>query len=100
MYVRLFNEPIVEAITAWDFADGAWLKAPSGIIHEDGTTKPVYHLLKEYVHNKWHTSVDLVTDENGYVKISGYRGMYDVNVNDKRAEYKLGKEPGDCVMVG
>lgn len=100
MYVRLFNEPIVEAITAWDFADGAWLKAPSGIIHEDGTTKPVYHLLKEYVHNKWHTSVDLVTDENGYVKISGYRGMYAVTVNDKRAEYKLGKEPGDCVTVG
>ncbi|MDD6327005.1 MAG: endo-1,4-beta-xylanase [Eubacteriales bacterium] len=89
MYVRLFNEPLVEAITAWDFADGAWLKAPSGIIHEDGSIKPVYHTLKDYVHNKWHTSKTLVTDEDGYAEITGYRGSYEIKEDARKGSFVL-----------
>lgn len=99
MYVRLFDEPIVEAVTGWDFADGAWLKAPSGIIHEDGTTKPVYHLLKDYVHNKWHTSEDLVTDAEGYVTLTGYRGKYEATVGTQSGKFELGKETDGVTLV-
>ncbi|MCR4933460.1 MAG: endo-1,4-beta-xylanase, partial [Lachnospiraceae bacterium] len=79
IYVRLFNEPSVEAITGWDFADGAWLNAPSGIVRADNTLKPVYHVLKDYIHKTWSTNETLVTDENGFVTLTGYRGFYEVS---------------------
>ena len=63
MYEILFEHPLVEAITGWDFADGAWLHAPSGLIREDNTLKPAYHELKRLIHKEWHTEDTLKTDE-------------------------------------
>ena len=98
MYVRLFEEPLVEAITGWDFADGAWLNAPSGIIRKDNSLKPVYHVLKDYINNKWHTTAVLVTDENGYVDHEGYRGEYTVSSGEKFGAFTLGKKNTNCIV--
>lgn len=92
MYQRLFEHPLVEAITGWDFADGAWLHAPSGIIREDGSLKPVYHTLQNLIHNEWTTDVTLTTDENGYVTLEGFRGEYEVASDAQKALFKLSKE--------
>ncbi len=47
MFHILLSHPSVEAITQWDFGDGAWLGAPSGCIRKDGSTKPSYDVLKK-----------------------------------------------------
>ncbi len=76
MYRILFAHPQVEAITGWDFADGAWLKAPSGVIREDNSLKPAYHMLKKLIKEEWWTDVEVCTDENGYVDVEGFKGDY------------------------
>lgn len=91
MYVRLFEHPLVEAITGWDFADGGWLHAPSGIIREDNSLKPVYHTLDQLIHEEWSTDEMLFTDENGCVEFTGIRGTYSVRTADYEDSFILQK---------
>ena len=81
MYSVLFSHPLVEAITTWDFNDGCWLKAPSGFVHEDNTEKPSYHALMGLIHGDWKTHENLVTDENGFVTLTGFKGEYKLTTN-------------------
>ena len=74
MYEILFAHPLVEAITGWDFADGAWLGAPSGFIRKDNTTKPVYDKIRSMIKDEWWTDITVKTDDNGNVLVSGVRG--------------------------
>lgn len=99
MYTRLFQHPQVEAITGWDFADGGWLHAPSGIIREDNSEKPVYNTLYNLVHNEWSTNEDLVTDENGFVELNGIRGQYSANAVDKSITFTLSKDTSDITLI-
>lgn len=97
MYERLFEHPLVEAVTGWDFADGAWLHAPSGLVRLDNSEKPAYFALKNMIHEKWHTNKTIVTDGEGYVTLSGYRGLYSVKAGDKTAELVLNKNAKELV---
>ncbi len=76
MYSVLFGHPLVEAITTWDFNDGCWLKAPSGFVHEDNTEKPSWYALKQLIHGDWETHEVLVTDDEGCLCFSGFKGDY------------------------
>ena len=98
MYRILFEHPQVEAITAWDFADGAWLGAPSGIVHKDFSEKPVYHMLKKLIKEEWTTNVTLKTDENGWITLDGYRGEYELNVSNHIGKYQLKKGVKDAIV--
>lgn len=89
MYRILFAHPLVEAITAWDFSDGAWLGAPSGIIRKDGSTKPVYDMLKHLIKEEWTTSATLKTNEDGWITVEGYKGQYELQVGSCVASYQL-----------
>lgn len=91
MYTRLFAHPLVEAVTGWDFADGAWLGAPSGVIRRDNSVKPSYEMLKNLIHNEWHTDVVLKTDENGNVELEGFKGTYEATLDGKKASFTLSK---------
>ena len=48
-YGVLLAHPAVEAITWWDFPDGCWLNAPSGLVRKDMTPKPAYERLLKLV---------------------------------------------------
>ena len=76
MYRILFSHPLVEAITTWDFKDGAWLKAPSGFVREDGSRKPSYEMLHNLVKNEWWTNTTVTTDAEGRAKVCGFKGDY------------------------
>lgn len=89
MYTTLFAHPLVEAITGWDFADGGWLHAPSGIIRADNSEKPVYHTLNSLINNEWHTDITLSTDANGYISLEGIRGDYSITSNNLTSKFKL-----------
>lgn len=92
MYSFLFAHPLVEAITGWDFSDGAWLGAPSGVIRKDNSVKPSYTLLKKLIHEVWNTDEEIHTDDNGNVEIEGFRGTYSLFAGDKEATLTLEKQ--------
>ena len=89
MYTALFEHPLVEAITTWDFNDGCWLKAPSGFVHMDNTEKPSFYTMQKLIHETWETHENLSTDENGYVTFNGFKGNYEISANGKKACFNL-----------
>ena len=89
MYSVLFAHPLVEAITTWDFNDGCWLKAPSGFVHEDNTEKPSYTALKNLIHGAWETHETLVTDDDGFLAFTGYKGDYQLKTAAGSAGFAL-----------
>lgn len=100
MYRILYAHPLVEAVTGWDFADGAWLGAPSGVIRKDNSLKPVYGKLKEMIKGEWWTEeCEICTDANGCVEIEGVRGDYEVYLGEKCVPFKLTKEMADELVV-
>ena len=90
-YQILFGHPLVEAVTGWDFADGAWLHAPSGLIREDNSIKPAYLELQRLIHEEWTSNGVLHTDANGMARLQGYRGAYVFSKAGEHAEYTLKK---------
>ena len=97
-YSTLFAHPLVEAITTWDFTDGRWLKAPSGVLHADNTEKPVYHKLMNLIHGEWETHVSLTTDESGYADLTGFKGRYSIKAGNRSFEFDLDRDQ-DLVLT-
>lgn len=89
MYRILFEHPLVEAITTWDYRDGAWLKAPSGFIRLDNSLKPSYKMLKKLVKEEWWTDTSIVTDSEGYALVEGFKGEYNISTDGISADVTL-----------
>ena len=101
MYSMLFSHPLVEAITTWDFSDGAWLKAPSGLVREDSSIKPAYEALHKLIHETWETHETLRTDADGWVSFTGFRGGYSLRAGQQEAAITLrGKQEEAVVRMG
>ena len=93
MYTTLFAHPQVEAITTWNFNDGCWLGAPSGLVRKDNSEKPSYHKLMSCIHGEWETHLHGWTDENGYLTFEGYKGRYMLRTAGGTAEMQLTGSP-------
>ena len=91
MYHILFEHPLVEAVTGWDLADGAWLGAPSGLLRKDGSPKPSYLELKRLIKEEWHTEYTVHTDENGMAQVEGFKGEYVAISGDTSATFFISK---------
>lgn len=98
MYSILFSHPLVQAITNWDFTDGCWLGAPSGLLRRDGTEKPAYAALKGLIHGEWETREHLVTDADGRLTFTGFKGGYAVEAAGRRASLTL-EEDAETTLV-
>ncbi len=96
MYRILFKHPLVQAVTCWDFTDGGWLKAPSGVIRSDGSAKPAYDMLKKLIKQEWHTEYEIHTDNNGFADVEGFKGEYALSMGNLSAAFKL--ESGCDIM--
>ena len=95
----LFNHPRVEAVTAWDFTDGCWLGAPSGLLAADNREKPVYLELDKRINSQWRTDIEVVTDESGCVKVEGFQGMYALSDGTRAANFRLGTDTQGIEIV-
>ena len=89
MYRILFSHPLVQAITTWDYKDGAWLKAPSGYIRLDNSLKPSYKMLKNLVKNEWWTDTEVMTDAEGYANVEAFKGEYSISCDGASANTEL-----------
>ncbi len=79
MYSHVFeHHPQVTGFTTWDFQDGMWLNAPSGLLRTDGSTKLSYEGLDSLINGKWRTCVDGRTGSNGCMELAGIRGEYEI----------------------
>jgi len=76
-YDTLFAHPLVESITWWNFHDGLWLNAPSGLLNRKSEPKPAYHALYERIKGDWWTADHtLVTNDKGEITVVGIKGDY------------------------
>ena len=99
MYRILFSHPLVEAITTWDFKDGAWLKAPSGYLREDNSRKPSFDMLKNLVKNEWWTDTSVKTDENGMTEVEAFKGKYRIVTEKGSAEIDLTDDKEEVIVI-
>ena len=97
MYRILFSHPLVQAITTWDYRDGAWLGAPSGYIRKDNSPKPAYDMLQKLTHEEWWTDTSIVTDENGAAALDVFKGDYVISVDGKEQKISF-SEDGETVL--
>ena len=86
-YRRLFAHPQVEAITTWAFQDNAWLHAPAGLVREDNSTKPSYHVLDKLLNKEWKTSLSLCTDRDGRISFEGFAGRYEARMRGQHFSF-------------
>jgi endo-1,4-beta-xylanase len=79
-YRTLVAHPAVEAVTWWDFRDGGWLNAPSGLVRRDGSRKPGYEALHRLIKGDWWLApTTLRSGDDGTVRFSGFAGTYEVS---------------------
>lgn len=98
MYRILFADPNIKAITGWDFADGAWLNAPSGLITKDNRCKPVYNKLLSLVKGEWWTKDEVIhTNSDGIVNIKGTKGTY--GIDGAEGVIKISSEPSNVTVT-
>ena len=51
-----------------------------GLLRFDMSPKPAYYAIKNLLENKWHTEVELETDENGELRYRGFYGDYSLDI--------------------
>ncbi len=100
MYRILFAHPLVEAVTTWDYRDGAWLKAPSGYVRLDNSRKPSYEMLKKLVKEEWWTDTSVRTDANGWVEIEAYKGDYQLSTGNSETFVSLIDDSEQAIVLG
>ncbi|MCR4656682.1 MAG: endo-1,4-beta-xylanase [Lachnospiraceae bacterium] len=89
MYRILFSHPLVEAITSWDYRDGAWLNAPSGFIRKDNSRKPSHDMLRRLLREEWWTDTSVTTDEKGWATVEAFKGDYHISSSCGSADVSL-----------
>jgi GH35 family endo-1,4-beta-xylanase len=82
-YTLLFSHPSVRAITWWDFSDrNSWMGAPSGMVRNDMSPKPVYNSLMELVHHQWWTIASGAAGKHGTYIHRAFYGDYTITATD------------------
>jgi GH35 family endo-1,4-beta-xylanase len=85
-YTTLYSHPAVEAITWWDFRDGCWLGAPSGLVREDLSPKPAYERLMKLIKGEWWFGEQILrTDSAGAATFHGVPGDYELAADGMKA---------------
>jgi hypothetical protein len=89
-YKTLLAHPAVDAITWWGLTDGGWLRAPSGLLRIDNSTKPAYDALANLIERDWWVApTTLHTNSRGEVKFSGFLGQFDMSAGGKTNTIRL-----------
>ena len=94
-----FSHPAVDCVVYWNTVDGytyateKWNEnnCRGGLWHNDLTPKKSAIMLKSLFNEVWHTELELMTDEEGYVKFRGFYGEYEAKTDDISMRFGLHK---------
>jgi endo-1,4-beta-xylanase len=76
MLTLAFAQPGMMTFNFWGFTDrNVWQKG-GGLLDERYRPKPVYYKIKELLHEKWRTNLELTSDAGGEVGFRGFWGDY------------------------
>ncbi|MCL2574351.1 MAG: endo-1,4-beta-xylanase [Defluviitaleaceae bacterium] len=90
-YETLYAHPLVQSITWWNFHDGLWLNAPSGLLSRQSDPKPAYVALHSRIKGDWWTPEQhLVTNEQGCVVVNGTKGDYVAVCDGREIGFAIG----------
>ncbi len=103
LYTVWFSIPQMESIVYWNTIDNTAYVDPNpnvvwsendcraGLFRRDFTPKPAAKKLWHLFNEKWHTDLELTTDENGSVCFRGFYGDYAAEVNGRSFNFGLHK---------
>ncbi len=101
LYTVWFSHPNMEQIICWNLVDGyAYVPNPTpeairrtqgnmsvgenvyygGLLRFDLTPKPAYYIIDNLINKKWHTKLDLVSNNEGRVDFRGFYGDYEMEI--------------------
>ena len=69
-------------------------------MREDNSEKPSYAALKDLIHGAWETHEDLVTDAEGRLSFTGFRGGYRLQCGDRTASLQLDGDTASVLTLG
>ena len=109
LYTVCFGHPSVDTVVYWNVPDGYAYAAQGrnwnenqcrgGLWHHDLTPKKSAERLWELFNKKWHTDLELTTDDNGYVEFRGFYGDYTVEIDDSVADFGIHKSTDNCAEI-
>lgn len=104
LYTIWFSIPKMETVMYWNIVDKTgyvgkgWNEnnCHGGLFHRDFTPKKSAERLYYLMNEKWHTDLELTTDENGEIQFRGFYGDYTVEVDGEDYEFTLHKDENSC----
>nr|WMX25219.1 endo-1,4-beta-xylanase [uncultured bacterium] len=120
LYKIWFSHPNVEQIIYWNMIDGyahLWDPDPEkikasqgnmqigenyhhgGLLRFDLSPKPAYFTIKNLFEKVWHTSENLISNENGKISFRGFYGKYEIIVNGKVFNVNLSKNSDKNIII-
>ena len=99
LYTIWFSIPKMETVMYWNIVDKTgyvgkgWNEnnCRGGLFHRDFTPKKSAERLYYLMNEKWHTDLELTTDENGEIEFRGFYGDYTAEVDGDEYEFTLHK---------
>ncbi len=98
LYTYFFACPEMENVVYWNTVDDMCYVDPTlsdwnenncraGLFRRDLTPKPAALMLKKLFDEVWHTELEAVTDEDGYVTFRGFFGDYEASFEGGTARF-------------
>ena len=106
-YTIWFSIPKMETIVYWNSVDrtgysrNGWNEnnCRGGLFHRDLTPKKSAERLYYLLNEKWHTELDLTTDENGRVDFRGFYGSYEIEIDGEIKTFDVLKNDNNDVVI-
>lgn len=98
MLIAVFSQPQVDAFVVWGWWEGDHWKPAAAMLRKDWSERPNYKAWRDLVHDQWWTDELISTDENGFAKVRGFKGAYDIKVNSVLIQHNLTRDDALTVI--
>lgn len=107
LYTIWYSIPKMETIMYWNIVDKTgyigkgWNEnnCRGGLFHRDFTPKKAAERLYYLMNEKWHTDLELTTDEKGEIQFRGFYGDYTVEIDGDEYKFSLHKYENGSVEL-
>lgn len=94
--IACFSHPAYDGFLLWGFWENThWIPA-AALWKKDWTALPTAQVWEDWIGQRWHTRVALVTDAEGRIHWRGFKGSYRLSVSGKQGQPFL---PGGSVIA-